>query len=221
MTFWRLYYNIKARFLEHLKKKINIHLGKLKKFDISIPWHHTLLCCLSTICIKLSRAWVGQGAEHSALNSNGQMYSNVQRGWLGLDNDILTSAINPPGVEVSANIMGVGARPLCHYIRHSQGCENATSEKVIQLKSYYFKMIEMRYLFNIHTILYLHTAYFSLKYLSIPDGFPLSDGMCHKCEYLGINGHESWHRTIGQYFTTWHLHLTKINCDPSQSPNQK
>ena len=162
MTFWRLYYNIKARFLEHLKKKINIHLGKLKKFDISIPWHHTLLCCLSTICIKLSRAWVGQGAEHSALNSNGQMYSNVQRGWLGLDNDILTSAINPPGVEVSANIMGVGARPLCHYIRHSQGCENATSEKVIQLKSYYFKMIEMRYLFNIHTILYLHTAYWNI-----------------------------------------------------------
>ena len=42
----------------------------------------------------------------------------------------------------------------------------------------------------------------------------MADGMCQECEYLGINGHESWHWTMGQYFTTtWHLHLTKINCE--------
>ena len=142
------------------------------------------------------------------------MYSNVQRGWLGLDNGILTSAINPPGVEVSANIMGVGARPLCHYIRHTQGCENLNmtkQQKKISIAKGIFFQNDWKWIgFNI-----LINIFFWFR-PSLRGLLPLmADGMCHKCEYLGINGHESWHWTIGQYFTTWHLHLTKINCQPT------
>ena len=52
---------------------------KCLTFPFSNSTEHTLFIPLPTICMKLSRACLSR-TEHGTQNSNGQMYSNVQRG---------------------------------------------------------------------------------------------------------------------------------------------